>query len=603
MMQSDAADIRADIPRRRQPLLPDLPQRLDGSSSPTILADRWRLDVQIGQGAFGKVWRARDMASGEQVAIKLFNTGLEATGYLQELGLLFSEAHPHIVYVHSFGYSKGQRYIVYEYVHGGSLRDLLVSQPRIEPLHALSITRDIVEGLRFAHARDVVHRDLKPENILLTSSKLPTRAKLCDFGLAARSRAGERLTSRYGSPGYMAPEQFEGDYDRRVDLWAVGVILYEMLFGRRPFDGDPVSIRHAHRHAEVPYPDDAPPALLKLLGGLLARDPAARYADAGALLADLDAAQAAMTRPRRQPTISQPLFREVTLERRSRAQVPGRALGAVMTERGELLLATEHGVELVMEDGRCAQLVKTAQPIDALIEGGHMGHAIGWIALGKLWAFERGQIRQIVGDYTLPERSRRVLWTPGAQHLLIHSTDRLELVDRVGRVCWRAQIASYGVVPPLCVSEDGQVLWIAQEAPRTQLVALSLSGRRLVRTAAGGADVAIAPADGTAVLVGTRGQRQLMRVDLHGFVTAQIELTEPLQELHRMGHGLVAATSARHLQLLDVRTLRSRAMVALPSLSQSPMFGRSTLLLLAGHERHVQIDIYKLTHLDEVKTP
>jgi hypothetical protein len=594
-------DNTPDPNARKEPLLPGLPQRQDGSSTPNILADRWRLDVQIGQGAFGKVWRARDIASGEQVAIKLFNTTLEATGYLQELGLLFSESHPNIVYVHSFGYNKGQRYIVYEYVPGGSLRDLLVRQPRVDPAQALRLTRDIVEGLLFAHARDVVHRDLKPENILLTSSKWPMRAKLCDFGLATRSRSDQRMTSRYGSPGYMAPEQFDGDYDRRVDLWAVGVILYELLFGRRPFDGDPVSIRHAHRHGEVPYPEDAPAPLLRLLNGLLAREPDARYGDAAALLVDLDEVIAALSMPRRQPTISQPLFREVSLDLAWRKEIEGRVLCASTTARGELLLSMEGGLDLVLEDGRHARLVHTSQPIEEFIEGGNLGHAIGWVALGKLWTFTRGQIAPLEGDYTLPAHTRRVLWTPQSQHLLIHAPDRLELVSRAGAVLWRAQVASYGVVPPLCVSDDGLTIWIAQEAPRTQLVALSVAGERIVRTAAGGADVAIAAADRSAVIVGTRGQRQLTRIDARGFVTAQAELTEPLTDLQRIGRGLVAAISARHIQLLDVRSLRSRAMVALPTITSAPLFGRAGMFLLSHTEGKLTIDAYSFTNLDEVQ--
>jgi hypothetical protein len=388
-----------------------------------------------------------------------------------------------------------------------------------------------------------------------------------------------------------------------VDLWAVGIILYEMLFGRRPFDGDPVSIRHAHRHSEVPYPEDAPPALLDLLRGLIATDPDQRCGDAAALTARIDDAIAALTQPRRQPTISQPLFHEIALEHAWSKEIEGRVLRASTTERGELLLATDQGLDLVLDDGRRAQLVRTTQPIEEFIEEGHMGHAIGWIALGKLWTFARGQIAPLVGDYTLPARARRVLWTPQSHHLLIHSADCLELVSRTGQVAWRAQIASYGVVPPLCVSDDGQVIWIAQEAPRTQLVALSIGGERLVRTAAGGADVAIAPADRGAVLVGTRGQRQLTRIDTRGFVTAQAELTEPLTDLVRIGRGFVAAISARHLQLLDARSLRSRAMVALPSLTNLPLFGRAGMFLISAREARAQLDSYKLTNLHEVKTP
>ncbi len=142
------------------------PQEISEAQSRHI--NDWQVDAQLGTGAFGEVYRVRHVDTGREGALKLFDEDLEVGGCLTELELLFDADHPNIVDILSFGYTSGRKYIVYEYVEGGNLRDLLVSANRVDPEIALRILREAARGVAFAHDQSIVHRDLKPENMLLT---------------------------------------------------------------------------------------------------------------------------------------------------------------------------------------------------------------------------------------------------------------------------------------------------------------------------------------------------------------------------------------------------------------------------------------------------
>jgi hypothetical protein len=187
----------------------------------------------------GIVYKARQKALDRLVAIKILAGEWQqepgfAERFSREARTLAKLAHPHIVTVHDFGEAGGLYYLVMEFIDGVNLRDLL-RDGRLEPPQALAIVPPVCEALQYAHSRGVVHRDIKPENLLLDREG---RVKIADFGIAML--AGDDPDAS-GTPAYMAPEQgrADGEIDHRTDIYALGVVLYEMLTGERPTGDDP----------------------------------------------------------------------------------------------------------------------------------------------------------------------------------------------------------------------------------------------------------------------------------------------------------------------------------------------------------------------------
>lgn len=186
----------------------------------------------LGRGGMGVVYKARQKTLDREVAIKVLAGEWEedttfAERFEREAKILAQMSHPNIVTIHDFGQTDGLYYIVMEYVDGVNLRDLL-SDGKMAPEQALAIVPPICEALEYAHSKGIVHRDIKPANLLLDRDG---RVKIADFGIASLVGA---TTDISGTPSYMAPEQAKGSVDCRADIYALGVVLYEMLTGERP---------------------------------------------------------------------------------------------------------------------------------------------------------------------------------------------------------------------------------------------------------------------------------------------------------------------------------------------------------------------------------
>ncbi len=253
----------------------------------SILRERYRLDSEIGRGGMGIVYRATDLELHREVAVKVLPT---ATSSVEARQRLMREAraaaalnHPHIISVHDVGEANGAPFFVMELAQGPSLAK---ARPA-ELSRVVDIAGQLCAALEHAHANNIVHRDLKPDNVLL-SSGLNGSVKLADLGLALPADAARisRAGLIVGTAAYMAPEQALGQtVDGRTDLYALGVLLYEMTTGRLPFIGDdPLSVVSQHVHASVVPPrmlrPDLPRALEAVILRLLAKDPAQRFATA-----------------------------------------------------------------------------------------------------------------------------------------------------------------------------------------------------------------------------------------------------------------------------------------------------------------------------------
>jgi tetratricopeptide (TPR) repeat protein len=264
----------------------------------TLLNDRYRLDAELGHGGMGVVYRAHDILLKRDVAVKILSkTGLGTEGrarMLREAQATAQLNHPNVVSVYDAGEADGTPYIVMELVDGESLHDR-----RPEALdEVLAVARQVCAALEHAHAHGIIHRDLKPENVLIArdprTGTIGT-AKLVDFGLA-RS-AASRVTSEgtiVGTVFYIAPEQVLGQQiDGRADLYALGVILYELSTGRLPFSGDdPLAIISQHLHAPVvpprSYNAEIPTPLNALIVQMLGKQPSDRPASAAEVRLALD---------------------------------------------------------------------------------------------------------------------------------------------------------------------------------------------------------------------------------------------------------------------------------------------------------------------------
>jgi serine/threonine-protein kinase len=254
---------------------------------------RYAVLAELGRGAMGVVYQARDPQLDRLVAIKTLRRDLGLPGEedadLRRRVYLEATAagrltHPNIVAIHDVIELDGIPYIVMEYVEGRTLADLIAAEGPLPPPRAVRVVIDVCDGLDYAHGRGVIHRDIKPSNILVTASGT---AKLGDFGIARV--AGSRLTRTgafLGTPAYMAPEQLRGRaLDGRSDIFALGVTLYEALTGVPPFEGeDLAAILYQVAHG-TPVPlcqrnPAVPRALESVTGQALAKDPQARPASA-----------------------------------------------------------------------------------------------------------------------------------------------------------------------------------------------------------------------------------------------------------------------------------------------------------------------------------
>lgn len=261
----------------------------------------------LGSGGMGRVWLAHDDRLDRDVAIKVMlpAKALEPTSrerFLRESRAVARIDHPHVVTIHHVGEEGGLPYLVMPFLEGRSLADHLRREGRLPIAEALRIAQEIAAGLGAAHARNLVHRDIKTDNVILVGPA--RRVRIIDFGLAREASAPSHSLTLdglvVGTPSYMAPERAtDGDVDGRADLFGLGVILYEMLSGRLPYEGRSfVAVLAAiARGTPTPLSDvapEVPSAVAELVMRLIAHDPADRPADADAVATSLEALRLAV---------------------------------------------------------------------------------------------------------------------------------------------------------------------------------------------------------------------------------------------------------------------------------------------------------------------
>ena len=254
---------------------------------------KYRILGLVGRGQFGKVSCARMRDTGKLVALKeLEHQRFPTSKLLRELRFLLTLQHENIVTCSALMHHQNYRYLVMDYCEGGTLRDLMSHSKTLSVQQCFDLIHDILLGLEHAHAANIIHCDIKPENILLKITAKGWQAKISDFGIARLSQEIDSDGSNTGSPGYMAPERFYGQFSAGSDIYAVGIILYELLVGKRPFTGMPTELMNAHLNHRIAIPDSLPRSLAKIITRSLEKLPKRRYMNASEMRQDLEAVQA-----------------------------------------------------------------------------------------------------------------------------------------------------------------------------------------------------------------------------------------------------------------------------------------------------------------------
>jgi len=262
--------------------------------------DHFQIRAHIAKGGMSDIYRAYDLLSGKEVVLKIpdamsIGDPAQYERFQRELDVMRTLDHPAIQKGTGSGTYNNTPYLVTELIDGRSMRDLIKEKAPLSPEESIELIRKVADGLAHCHDHGIIHRDLKPENILITAEGQPV---ILDFGLALTKGAHRvtyaNLTSAAGTPDYMAPEQIEGHRgDQRTDIYALGIMLFELLTGAPPFSGDNnLAVMAQHLKGGIPRLDKKQPGVSAHLAAFAARclqrEPEDRFPDMHALLDALD---------------------------------------------------------------------------------------------------------------------------------------------------------------------------------------------------------------------------------------------------------------------------------------------------------------------------
>ena len=386
------------------------------------LSDRYSIEREVGAGGMATVFLAEDKKHGRKVALKVLRPELAAAmgseRFPREIKMVAQFNHPHILSLYDSGETAGFLFYVMPFVEGESLRDRLDREKQL-PFHdVIRILREVADALAYAHARDVIHRDIKPGNVLLSGR----HAVVTDFGVAKALRAsgGDKFTTvgiAVGTPAYMAPEQAMGDtnVDHRADIYALGLLGYEMLAGRQPFEASTAQGILAAQVMEVPVDvqqlrPGTPPLLADAVMRCLAKNAADRWQTADELINRLESIGTTPsggvtptdTRPLKATTARPNGNRGMMIGVAAAVIVVGGAIGAYMMTRGGSGKIDKIGVMPIEDISRQDSLFVTAMH-DALTNALSRANLTGVETRSTMMRYQGGTktIREVARELSL----------------------------------------------------------------------------------------------------------------------------------------------------------------------------------------------------------
>jgi serine/threonine-protein kinase len=409
------------------------------------LADRYRLERELGQGGMATVYLAEDVKHGRKVAVKVlrpeFAAALGHERFLREISITARLDHPHILPLLDSGQSGDILYYVMPFVEGESLRDRLARDRQLPVADALQITREVADALGHAHGRGVIHRDIKPDNIMLSGG----HARVADFGIAraADAAGGEKLTLTgltLGTPTYMSPEQSVGDrdLDGRSDLYSLGCVLYEMLTGEPPYTGSTAQAIIAKRFRE-PVPrastlrETIPPAVETSLTRVMAKSPADRFDTAEQFVQTLTA-----TGPAALHTAETSLLPVTASHQASRSRITRAAGMSLALVSGVALVvvllrpAREAGVPSI---GRTIQVTRDpGLEVDPALspDGTMLAYAQGPTTSMQIYVQQVSGGRPVALSSDPSDNFRSPRWSPDGTQVAFHGNDGVFVAAALG---------------------------------------------------------------------------------------------------------------------------------------------------------------------------
>jgi Tol biopolymer transport system component len=401
------------------------------------LADRYRVERELGAGGMATVYLASDLKHDRQVAIKVLKPELAAVlgadRFVQEIKTTAALQHPHILPLFDSGSADGFLYYVMPYIEGETLRTKLDREKQLGLEEALKITTEVADALDYAHRHGVIHRDIKPENILLHDG----RPMVADFGiaLAVKEAGGNRLTETglsLGTPQYMSPEQATGDrqLDARSDVYSLAAVLYEMLAGEPPVTGPTAQAMIAKLLTERPtglrvVRDTVPPGVDLAVGKALAKTPADRFHGAGEFAAALAAATAAAATQAGPAAVGRP-SRRLAWAAAAFVAVAGLAFAVFKLTRPPVFgLVMGKSVQVTSEPG--LEISPALSP-----DGRFVAYAAGSAARMRIFIrpVEGGRTIPLSDDSTAMETAPR--WAPDGNHLLLLAHGGVSVASSLG---------------------------------------------------------------------------------------------------------------------------------------------------------------------------